>query len=429
MGKAQRLEHSTLDHSTTVLNLKSSEFPQFSKSSQGFNSASQFYRLLGGLCILGGLYGGLPSQPVSAQSLVAQGSLSVTEQSLTEQSLASQSLIAQARSNPELRQLLQDARQNIEAGKYNDAITLYTQAAQLDRDNPQILSGIGYAYTQLERFADAATAFRQAVALDGKNPDLQYGLALSLHRAGDYQGAIEAYRGVIQLDNRPQNRNRTDTYLGLGLALAQVGDLSGALTTYQQLINLQPKEARAYDAAGGILVKQQRFQEALPLFQKALELAPNNAGTYINLGITWIGLRNPQQGIEAFDQARRLNPRDPNVYFKLGEVFYQTGQIEDALSIYQQALRLDPDQAAPRQRMVEILLAQPDYLRAIVNARLWIDRLPSDPNAYRYLGLALQGRNRPTEAQNAWASAKTLYQQQGNLQGVRDIEALERSLR
>lgn len=399
MGKAQHWERST--------------------GAWNVNFSHPFYRLLGGLCLMGGLsgfYGGLLPSPVAAQALTAQA-------------LTAQTLIAQARSNEELRQLLRDARQNVDAGKYADAITLYSRAAQLDRENPQILSGIGYAYTQLQRFADAATAFRQAVALDGRNPDLQYGLALSLHKAGDYRGAIAAYQAVIQLDNRPQNRNRTDTYLGLGLALAQSGDLAGALTTYQQLINLQPREARAYDAAGSILVRQQRFQDALPLLQKALELAPNTAGTYINLGIAWIGLRNPQQGIEAFDQARRLNPRDPNVYFKLGEVFYQTGQAEEALTIYHQALRLDPDQSAPRQRMVEILLAQPDYLRAIVNARLWVDRLPSDPNAYRYLGLALQGRNRATEARSAWASAKSLYQQQGNVQGVREIEALERSLR
>ena len=413
MGKAQHLEHSIEVLSTEVLKVEWSKSSQFSKSSR------QFYRFLGGLCIWGGLSGGWTSQAVLAQSVAP----------VIPQTQLAPVFIAQAQSSSELRQLLRDARQNIEAGNYNDAITLYTRAAQLDQDNPLILSGIGYAYTQLERFADAAVAFRQAIALDARNPDLQYGLALSLHKAGDYRGAIGAYQAVIQLDNRPQNRNRTNTYLGLGLALAESGDLSGALTTYQQLINLQPKEPRAYDAAGEILVKQQRFQEALPLFQKALELSPNNAGTYINLGITWIGLRNPQQGIEAFDQARRLNPRDPNVYFKLGEVFYQTGRTEDALATYQQVLRLDPEQTAPRQRMVEILLAQPDYLRAIVNARLWIDRLPSDPNAYRYLGLALQGRNRPTEALSAWASAKSLYQQQGNLQGVRDIEALEQGLR
>ncbi|MFZ9737762.1 MAG: tetratricopeptide repeat protein [Prochlorotrichaceae cyanobacterium] len=372
----------------------------------------RFYRLLGLLCMMGGIGLLVPSPPLVAQTLGAQ------------------TLIAQSQSNTqELRQLLRDARENIEAGQYQEAIALYTRATQLDRENPQIFSGIGYSYSQLGQFAAAAAAFRQAVALDRRNVDFQYGLALSLQKAGDYQGAISAYQALIQLDNRPQNRNRTNTYLGLGQAFASAGDLAAALRTYQQLISLDPKEARAYDAAGEILVKQQRFEEALPLFQKALELVPNTPGTYINLGITWVGLRNPQRGIEAFEQARRLNPRNPDVYFKLGEIFYQTGQPEEALEIYHQVLRLDPEQAAPRQRMVEILLAQPDYLRAIVNARLWVDRLPSDPNAYRYLGLALQGRNRPQEARTAWAAAKSLYQQQGNLQGVREIEGLEQSLR
>lgn len=232
MGKAQHLKHFT-----DVLNVQSSQDAQFSNFSQSFQT---FYRLLGGLCLLGAIGGGWPSPALGIQPhILVQTPIA---QSVTAQSVTTQTVIAQSQSNPELRQLLRDARENIESGQYNNAITLYTRAAQLDRENPQIFSGIGYAYTQLQRFADAATAFRQAVTLDARNPDLQYGLALSLHKAGDYRGAIGAYQAVIQLDNRPQNRNRTETYLGLGLALAESEDLAGALATYQQLINLQPKE-------------------------------------------------------------------------------------------------------------------------------------------------------------------------------------------
>ena len=298
--------------------------------------------------------------------------------------------VAQANQNEDLNKLLREARDKVAGEQYAEAIALYNQAAQIQPDNARIFSGLAYCYTQLDRFAEAVTAFRQALSLD---------------------------------------RNRTDAYLSLGGALEQTGDGAAAIETYRQLIALQPKEARAYDAAGAVLVRQQRFEEALPLLQKAAQLIPNSAGTQINLGITWIGLRNPEQGIQALEQALRLNPQDANIYSKLGEIFYATGQPDRAMEIYRQTLRLDPSQTLARQRIVEIFLAKPDYLRAIVNAELWIKQMPNDANAYRYLGLALQAHNRASEALEAWRLAKDLYQRQGNLQGVQDIDTLERSLR
>jgi Flp pilus assembly protein TadD len=173
-----------------------------------------------------------------------------------------------------------------------------------------------------------------------------------------------------------------------------------------------------------ILLQERRFQEAVIALETASDLDPWEPSIAVNLGIAHFGVGNGQAGLAAFERAVQLSPRDPEIHYKLGEIYRVMEEADRAMEAYRAALSYNLDHRLARKRVVELLLAQEDYIRAVVNTRIWLDGAPQDPQAYRYLGLGLQGRDRDREARQAFQKARQLYQEQRNAEGVREVDQL-----
>jgi Flp pilus assembly protein TadD len=72
----------------------------------------------------------------------------------------------------------------------------------------------------------------------------------------------------------------------------------------------------------------------------------------------------------------------------------------------------------------ELMLAQKNYLEAIVAYRHLTELAPQDPQAFYNLAVALKERDRTREAISAVEKARDLYQSQGNKDGVKQAESL-----
>ena len=106
---------------------------------------------------------------------------------------ASQPLVlSQQQPNQQLNELLRQGRELVKAGNYPQAIATYQQAANLDRQNPKIFSGIGYLEARQGHFQEAAKAYQQAIALQPRNSEIYELLGSALLEQGRPQEAIKA---------------------------------------------------------------------------------------------------------------------------------------------------------------------------------------------------------------------------------------------
>ncbi|HLO89461.1 MAG TPA: tetratricopeptide repeat protein [Nostocaceae cyanobacterium] len=175
-------------------------------------------------------------------------------------------LVAQT-TNSQLKQLLEEGRQQVDAGDYSGAIATYQRASALDPKNAKIHSGIGYLYAQQGQFSQALTAYRRAIALNPNNSDFYYAVGYIKGNLGDTKGAKEAYRRAIQL-----NRGNINAYLGLGVTQAALGDYESAMWAYEQAINLDRNNARTYELMGSMYKQRRQIKQASNLLQKARDL-------------------------------------------------------------------------------------------------------------------------------------------------------------
>ena len=142
----------------------------------------------------------------------------------------------------------------------------------------------GYSALQAGRFADAKSAYTQALRADARDPDALLGLASLARREGDTGLAGDYYERVLRTD--PRNAS---AHAGL-VALQGGGDSAQAESRLKSLISLQNSDANATSslnfALGSLYAGQRRWSEAQQAYFNAHTADTGNPDTLYNLAIS-----------------------------------------------------------------------------------------------------------------------------------------------
>lgn len=315
-----------------------------------------------------------------------------------------------------LRELLRRGRVLVEANEYEAATQVYQQAARLDPENPKIFSGLGYLEARQGNYQAAASAYQQAITLAPNNAEFYYALGHTLAKLEDYAGATTAYYRATEID--PE---RISAYLGLGAVLLRQNDRAGALSIYQKILTIDPNHAEANAILGSLLVKQGNYSAAIAHLKKVTATSPQQASAWLSLASAYRQQGNFSLSLQTIETFLRYSPNNAGAYYQKGKLLQQQGQIAAATSAYKRAVSLDGKLVEALIALGELQLNAQDYLEAVVTYRRLGELVPNNPGVYYNLGLALKGRDRASEARQAFQRAYQLFQK------VRDQEGKDRS--
>ncbi|MCY7321318.1 MAG: tetratricopeptide repeat protein, partial [Phormidesmis sp. CAN_BIN36] len=83
-----------------------------------------------------------------------------------------------------------------------------------------------------------------------------------------------------------------------------LGNLDRADAAYQAIVNLEPDNADALSALGGIRFQQRRFDSASQLYSQVLELKPDDTIALKSLAELTAAQGKPLEAMERFEQLR-----------------------------------------------------------------------------------------------------------------------------
>jgi tetratricopeptide (TPR) repeat protein len=196
----------------------------------------------------------------------------------------------------------------LKAQKYDDAVTAFIKAAEMDANQHVVWANLAEAY---------------------------FGQAKS--KTGDEQTALmnkgfEAYGKALAL--KPDDAGYHNNY---ALALARGKKFPEAQAELTKAAQMDPANAgRYYYNLGALLVNNQQLEPAGDAFKKAIEADPNYADAYYQYGIYLIskattaadGKVTPQPGTkEAFEKYLELKPDGPYAESTKGMLSMISGQI------------------------------------------------------------------------------------------------------
>jgi tetratricopeptide (TPR) repeat protein len=189
-----------------------------------------------------------------------------------------------------LNSMLAQARNDIQAKNYPNAIQTMQQALQADQTQPLIWGTLG---------------------------DAQNG-------SKDYKGCVDSLKKAIDLQNQkkpnPQITSRWENTMGV--CQARSGDVPGAQASFAKAAQEDPTfAAQAYFNEGAILTNAGKTDDANAAFDKSIQADPNKAEAYYQKGVNLMGKATtdksgkvvPAPGtVDAFNKYLQLAPDGPN---------------------------------------------------------------------------------------------------------------------
>lgn len=215
-----------------------------------------------------------------------------------------------------------EAIKRLEAGKYEQAESIYLQIIEQQPNN-------GLAYKNLGNTAFSLGKLEEAIAY------YQKGLLL------------QPDAGI--------------TYYHLGLIFHKQNKFEQAQAYFEQFLALNPNAAEGFNCLGNSLQRQGKFEEAIACYQKALTLEPNDALTINNLGTTFQAVGKLEEAIACYEKALTLEPNNAMAHNNLGGFLVEQYQFEKGMTCYNRAIEIEPESGDFHWSRASLLLRLGDY--------------------------------------------------------------------
>ena len=225
--------------------------------------------------------------------------------------------------NP-LNDLLDEARRDIDKQDFQAAIAPLQKFIAEKDDFAYAHFQLGYAYTGLQKSKEARGEYERAMQLDPKMPEAALNLGILLLNEEPAAALAPLQRAVELLPT--QSRPRTL----LGLAYEKSGDLKNAASAYEGALALDPKDSETSLHLAQLYLRQNRAADGEARFRTVLASEPESQPALLGLA----------QSLE-IEKSR------------------------EAADAYRSYLQVQPGDAAARQHLVHLLIANEKYDEAL----------------------------------------------------------------
>jgi arylsulfatase A-like enzyme/tetratricopeptide (TPR) repeat protein len=236
-----------------------------------------------------------------------------------------------------------------EQHRWAEALELHDQLVEQAPHDADRLCGRAHCLTRLKRHGDAAADFENACRLDPANRVARRGLALARIQSG------QAAKAVEDLEAAAADRPDDPGLLGLlAYATQQAGDLPKAEGLYAQALARAPDRADLRAWHGGLLLLQERTDEAAAEFERAIAIDPNELDARYSLGQI-LGRRGQLEAARGhFEHILQIEPGHVRALHALGVLCARQQKWADAARFFERALASNPNHAASRRDLQRV---------------------------------------------------------------------------
>ncbi|MBF2016777.1 MAG: tetratricopeptide repeat protein [Rivularia sp. T60_A2020_040] len=220
-----------------------------------------------------------------------------------------------------------------ELSSYQEALLAYDKAIQIEPDYEDSWSGRGFVLNKLQRFQEAISSFDKALKLESEAPEVWNGKGEALSNLKRYDEAIKSYDKAVEI--QPEYEQ---AWYSKAAALYNLRRYQDALSTYEKVLELKPNNERAWYNSGNALVNLNRNNDAIKAYSKAVEYKPNFYQAWLSRGNILISLRRYPEAIESFKEVLKYQPNNYDALYSQGWALHQTQRYEEAIAVYDKAV-------------------------------------------------------------------------------------------
>lgn len=178
----------------------------------------------------------------------------------------------------------------------------------------------------------------------------------------------------------------------------QARDAPGALEAAASIVADEPRNARAYLAAGIALRMLKDWEEARKALERSAALDPRDYAPAFELGMLHEELGRTREALEQYERAAALRPGYLAAHFAAGAQKHRLGDWPGSAACFEAALALDPGHFEARVHLGQALMEQGRGEAALAQLQRAVDARPADAGARYTMGWALDRMGRAPQA-------------------------------
>ena len=256
--------------------------------------------------------------------------------------------------------LVQQAQQDLKAGRYAQARQKLKEAVKRVPDDPALWSLLGFAQGQLNELDPAIASFEKVLALAPKDAATCLNLGLLYWRKGDINKALEFYQKGLELNptDVAGNENYALLLMGTENYREAIGPLQRAKKENSSKLPIRVALIESFFKAG---MPQEGKRESRELIQSHLASPADE----VKLALVLLEVSQPDIAEEVLRHALVAAPDLGDAHGLLGLLNLKKGQYEDALPELRRAVQLSPDSAKYSLGLAQALLLRKAYAEAL----------------------------------------------------------------
>ncbi|GEA05805.1 lipoprotein [Alteromonas sp. KUL42] len=193
--------------------------------------------------------------------------------------------------------------------------------------------------------------------------------------------------------NFPSYQDNAGFLFTYALMQLQAGNFEEAFQGAERLSALFPEEAEIYNLRAGILIRQEKLEEAKRNIEKALLLNPTLFPAKFNLAATESRLGNINTSNTLISELLALSPQHSETLMLRAFNHTKEGELEQAKQIYLDLLTLSPSNSGAREKLSMLYQQMGDTSAALYHLDLLLKDNFDNPN-YLLRKAALQIREK-----------------------------------
>lgn len=271
-------------------------------------------------------------------------------------------------------------------GRWDEAISYFQQAANLEPEAPDLQYHIADAYLQQGNLDQAIHRFS---ALIGSSPNFApayYGRARARMQQSSPRlaNARQDLLTALQLDGQFVNA-------ALELASLELTDnKTDAALQVLDSVSVQAQESTRYHLLrAAALLQAQRPADALPEARRANQLDLTELAAYRLIAQAALLLNEPQEAVNALQAYTQANSQDIEALKWLGQAHQTLGQTDKAIDAYTRSLSIDGRQFDALYQRALLFLESDQKEKAAADLNAALTYVPRTFDAYANLGIAL----------------------------------------
>lgn len=232
----------------------------------------------------------------------------------------------------------------LEKGELNKALEHYTKAKEIDPENPYYIVSMANYYEAKGDKEAAETQINNALMNEKLGVDVKVGILsryiIKLNQTDKVDGRSNALFETL-LEQHPEDTEIKMMYAGLLIAQDKTEE---AKFQIQLVTEMEPDNTQAWQQLLNLALKSEDVPEMVRICTRCMELFPEAPEYYFYLGIAYYQQKEYAKALDTYKAGIEIIPGESpllksDFYGQIGDIYYQIDQMDNAFAAYDEALK------------------------------------------------------------------------------------------